>query len=107
MWVEPVVAALTTDHSARLGLPANAEELLVDRLDGWLQKDASRTDCTSINHDSPCNVLATRDLNLGAWNSIIGSAEYTLHLELFICFRGFRATRLAIPCMIGGVASLL
>ena len=46
MWVEPVVAPLTTDHSARLWLPANAEDLLVVRFDGWLQEDAVRTDCT-------------------------------------------------------------
>ena len=36
MWVEPIVAALTADHSARLWLPANAEDLLVGRFDRWL-----------------------------------------------------------------------
>ena len=107
MWVEPVVAPLTTDHSTRLRLPANAEDLLVVRFDGWLQEDAVRADCTWVDYDSPCNVLATRDLNLGSRNSHFCSGKHTLHLKLFICLAGLRTARLAISCKISGLAPLL
>ena len=97
MWVEPIITPLTADHRTRLRLPANAEDLLVDRVDGWLQEDASRTDSTRVDHDSPCNVLATRDLYLGCRNSHFSSGRHSLYLQLFICLAGLRAAWLAVP----------
>ena len=107
MWVEPIVAALTADHSTRLWLPANAEDLLVGRFDsGGLQEDASGTDSTRVDHNSPCNVLAPRDLYLGCRNSHFSTGRHSLYLP-FIRLAGLRAAWLAVPSNINTVAPLL
>ena len=107
MRVKPVVAPFTPDHCARLRLPANAEDFLVGRVDLRLQEDASSTGYTGVDHSSPCNGLAARNLNLRCWHNHFCGGIYDLYFLPFSYFASLGAARLAILSKIGALVPLL
>ena len=107
MRVKPVVAPFTPDHCARLRLPANAEDFLVGRVDRWLQEDTSSTGYSGVDHRSPCNGLAARNLNLRCWNNHFCGGTCDLNLLPFSYLASLGAAWLAILSKIGALVPLL